>query len=144
MGEALSIRSAPAGAYDPAPARRARPTSCRDGGAGPFYITFLNRSRDTFLNGVAVGDGVLVSRIDGDGRVTNGPLVAIDASQGKPSELCWLQVTSDNLLVLATYFGYSTVSTYRLVEGRLNLLQDLANEAIPGDGPFRWGDHLFV
>jgi hypothetical protein len=30
------------------------------GGAGPFYITFLNRSRDTFLNGFAVGDGVLV------------------------------------------------------------------------------------
>ena len=74
----------------------------RDGGAGPFYITFLNRSRDTFLNGVAVGYGVLVSRIDGDGRVTRGPLVAIDTSQGKPSELCWLQVTSDNSLVLAT------------------------------------------
>ncbi|RXG85275.1 hypothetical protein EAV90_35530, partial [Bradyrhizobium vignae] len=29
------------------------------GGAGPFYIAFLNRSRDTFLNGFAVGDGVL-------------------------------------------------------------------------------------
>jgi 6-phosphogluconolactonase (cycloisomerase 2 family) len=87
---------------------------------------------------------VLVSRIDGDGRVTRGPLVAIDTSQGKPSELCWLQVTSDNSLVLATNFGYGTVSTYRLVEGRLSLLQDPANEAIPGDRNFRWGDHLFV
>ena len=67
---------------------------------------------------------MLVSRIDGDGRVTRGPLVAIDTSQGKPSELCWLQVTSDNSLVLATNFGYGTVSTYRLVEGRLSLLQD--------------------
>ena len=107
------------------------------GGAGPFYIAFLNRSRDTFLNGVAVGDGVLVSRIDGEGRVTNGPLVPIDTSLGKPSELCWLQVTSDNSLVLATNFGYGTVSTYRLAEGRLSLLQDPANEAIPGDGTFR-------
>ena len=107
------------------------------GGAGPFYIAFLNRSRDTFLNGVAVGDGVLVSRIDGEGRVTNGPLVPIDTSQGKPSELCWLQITSDNSLVLATNFGYGTVSTYRLAEGRLSLLQDPANEAIPGDGTFR-------
>ena len=107
------------------------------GGAGPFYIAFLNRSRDTFLNGVAVGDGVVVSRIDGEGRVTNGPLAPVDTSLGKPSELCWLQVTSDNSLVLATNFGYGTVSTYRLVEGRLNLLQDPANNAIPGDGTFR-------
>src|SRR5919106_1168251 len=107
------------------------------GGAGPFYITFLNRSRDTFLNGFAVGDGVLVSRIDVEGRVTNGPLAPIDTSLGKPSELCWLQVTSDNSLALATNFGYGTVSTYRLLESRLSLLQDPANNAIPGDGTFR-------
>jgi 6-phosphogluconolactonase (cycloisomerase 2 family) len=107
------------------------------GGGGPFYIAFLNRSRDTFLNGVAVGDGVLVSHIDGEGRVTNGPLTPIDTSLGKPSELCWLQVTSDNSLVLATNFGYGTVSTYRLAEGRLSLLQDPANNAISGDGTFR-------
>jgi 6-phosphogluconolactonase (cycloisomerase 2 family) len=107
------------------------------GGAGPFYIAFLNGSRDTFLNGLAVGDGVLASRIDGEGRVTNGPLAQIDTSPGKPSELCWLQVTSDNSLVLATNFGYGTVSTYRLVDGRLSLLQDPANNAIPGDGTFR-------
>jgi 6-phosphogluconolactonase (cycloisomerase 2 family) len=107
------------------------------GGAGPFYIAFLNRSRDAFMNGVAVGDGVAVSRIDDEGRVTNGPLVPVDTSLGKPSELCWLQVTSDDSLVLATNFGYGTVSTYRLAKGRLSLLQDPANEAIPGDGTFR-------
>src|SRR5205814_5618754 len=49
----------------------------------------------------------------------------------------WLQVTSDNSLVLATNFGYGTVSTYRLVQGRLSLLQDPANKAIPGNGTFR-------
>ncbi|MGY3618221.1 lactonase family protein [Bradyrhizobium sp. USDA 10063] len=107
------------------------------GGGGPFYIAFLNQSRDTFLNGVAAGDGVLVSHIDGRGRVTNGPLTPIDTSLGKPSELCWLQVTSDDSLVLATNFGYGTVSTYRLVAGRLSLLQDPANKPIPGDGTFR-------
>lgn len=107
------------------------------GGGGPFYISFLKGGRDTFLNGLAVGDGVLVSHIDGKGRVTNGPLIPIDTSLGKPSELCWLQVTSDNSLVLSTNFGYGTVSTYRLAEGRLSLLQDPANKAIPGDGTFR-------
>lgn len=107
------------------------------GGAGPFYIAFLHGSHDTFLNGVAVGDGVLMSRIDDEGHVTNGPLVPIDTSAGKPSELCWLQVTSDNSLVLATNFGYGTVSTYRLADGKLSLLQDPANKAIPGDGTFR-------
>ena len=78
-----------------------------------------------------------MSRIDDKGRTTNGSLVPIDTSLGKPSELCWLQVTSDNSLVLATNFGYGTVSTYRLADGRLSLLRDPANEAIPGDGTFR-------
>src|SRR3546814_296881 len=86
------------------------------GGAGPFYITFLHGSKDTFLNGVAVGDGVLMSRIDEKGHITNEPLVPIDTSAGKPSELCWLQVTSDNSVVLATNFGYGTVSSYRITE----------------------------
>lgn len=84
------------------------------GGAGPFYIAFLHGSEDTFANGLAVGDGVLLSRLDAQGRVANGPLVPIDTGAGKPSELCWLQVTSDNTIVLATNFGYGTVSSYRL------------------------------
>lgn len=107
------------------------------GGGGPFYVAFLHRSRDTFLNGFAVGDGVLVSRLDEKGRVANGPLAPIDTALGKPSELCWLQVTSDDSVVLATNFGYGTVSTYRLVDGHLKLLQDPANKAIAGDGTFR-------
>jgi 6-phosphogluconolactonase (cycloisomerase 2 family) len=113
------------------------PSFADAGGAGPFYITFLKQSRDTFLNGVAVGDGVLVSHLDDQGHVSNGSLVPIDTSLGKPSELCWLQVTSDNSVVIATNFGYGTVSTYRLTKGRLSLLQDPANTAIPGDGTFR-------
>ena len=46
-------------------------------------------------------------------------------------------MTSDNSVVLATNFGYGTVSTYRLEEGRLSILKDPANIAIPGDGTFR-------
>ena len=46
-------------------------------------------------------------------------------------------MTSDNSLVLATNFGYGTVSTYRLTEGHLSLLQDPANNRISGDGTFR-------
>jgi 6-phosphogluconolactonase (cycloisomerase 2 family) len=112
------------------------------GGAGPFYITFLQGSRDTFVNGFAVGDGVLIGQINAEGRVVNGPLVAINTSAGKPSELCWLQVTSDNRIVLATNFGFGTVSTYRIRDGRLSLLKDPANVAIPGDGTFRAVNNL--
>lgn len=113
------------------------------GGGGPFYIAFLHGRHDTFLNGFAVGDGVLMSHIDRKGKVTNGPLVPIDTSLGKPSELCWLQITSDNSLVLATNFGYGTVSTYRIKDGKLSLLQDPANQAIPGDSTFRAVNGLF-
>ena len=113
------------------------PSFADAGGGGPFYIAFLHGSNDTFLNGVAVGDGVLMSHIDETGKVTNGPLVQIDTSAGKPSELCWLQITSDNSVALATNFGYGTVSSYRIKDGNLSLLQDPANEAVPGDGTFR-------
>src|SRR5690348_15755275 len=44
---------------------------------------------------------------------------------------------SSVILALATNFGYGTVSACRLADGRLNLLRDPANEAIPGDGTFR-------
>lgn len=107
------------------------------GGAGPFYIAFLHDSRDTFVNGTAVGDGLVLSRLDREGRVTVGPLVPINTGAGKPSELCWLQITRDNGIVLATNFGYGTVSSYRLRDGRLSLLKDPAHAPVPGDGTFR-------
>lgn len=107
------------------------------GGGGPFYIAFLHGSNDMFLNGTAVGDGLVLSKLNPDGSVTNGPLVPIDTKLGKPSELCWLQITRDNRVILATNFGYSNVSSYKLENGRLSLFKDPASAEVPGDGKFR-------
>lgn len=118
------------------------PTFQDAGGAGPFYIAFLKGRPDTFLNGLAVSDGVVLSRIDAEGKVTSSAPVQIDTSAGKPSELCWLAITSDNTTVFATNFGYGTVSAYRLDGDNLQILKDPANTAIPGDGAFRAVNNL--
>ena len=112
------------------------------GGAGPFYIQFLHGSLDTFLNGHAVSDGVSIGRIDSEGRVTHDPVVAIDASAGAPSELCWLALSSDNRMVFATNFGLSNVSSYFIRDGKLTLAKDPACPAVPGDGEFRAVNNL--
>ena len=101
------------------------------GGAGPFFIAFLNRSRDTFLNGVAVGDGVVVSRIDDEGHATNGSLVSIDTSLGKPSELCWLSISPDDRIVYAANFGYSYVTSFFLEGNVLSVAKDPACPPVP-------------
>ena len=107
------------------------------GGAGPFFIVFLKGHPDTFLNGTAVGDGVVMSHFDSNGAVGNSLLVPVNTSVGKPSELCWLAVTSDNGTILGTNFGYGTVSSYMLADGKLRVAKDPASAAIPGDGTFR-------
>lgn len=90
-----------------------------------------------FLNGTAVGDGLVMSRIDREGRISAGELVTIETGAGKPSELCWLAIAPDNRMVFATNFGYSNISSYRIADGRLNIAKDPACDAIPGDGTFR-------
>ncbi len=107
------------------------------GGAGPFYILFLNKKPDTFLNGHAVSNGISMGRLDQQGRVNHDPVVAIDSSAGKPSELCWLVITSDDRIVLATNFGFSNVSSYIIEGGKLKLAKDPACPPVPGDGKFR-------
>ncbi len=114
-----------------------KPTFNDAGGAGPFYIAFLHGSSDVFLNGVAVGDGVVVSTLTKDGRVRNDPLVAINTSEGKPSELCWLAISPDNKLVYATNFGYSNISSYRIIDKKVKIAKDPASAKVPGDGTFK-------
>jgi DNA-binding beta-propeller fold protein YncE len=114
------------------------PASLQDGGgASPFYPAFLHNRPDTFVVGTAVGDGVLVASIDAEGRVTTGPVVQIDTSAGKPSELCWLAVSPDDRFVYATNFGYSNLCSYRLDGNLLSLAKDPACPKVPGDGSFR-------
>lgn len=107
------------------------------GGTGPFFTVFVNGSSDTFLNGMAASDGVTVSRLDQDGNITNSGVVAINSEAGKPSELCWLALKSDNTAVFATNFGLSNISSFKLDKGQLSILKDPACASVPGDGTFR-------
>jgi hypothetical protein len=106
-------------------------------GGVPFYFAFLNGRPDRFLIGEAVGDGLVMSSIDADGRIDIGPLVQIDTSAGKPSELCWLAISPDDRLVFTTNFGYSNISSYRIDGTELAIAKDPACSEVPGDGTFR-------
>jgi 6-phosphogluconolactonase (cycloisomerase 2 family) len=107
------------------------------GGGSPFYISFLRSRPDTFVIGQAVGDGCVLGTIDSNGKVEIGPLVTIDTSAGKPSELCWLAVSPDDKTVYATNFGYSNISSYRINGDGLEIAKDPACPRVPGDGTFR-------
>jgi 6-phosphogluconolactonase (cycloisomerase 2 family) len=114
------------------------PATFQDGKAGsPFYIAFLQGRPDTFVIGYAVGDGCAMGTIDGDGKISIGPLVKIDTSPGLPSELCWLAVSPDDRLVYAANFGYSYVSALRINGSRLEIAKDPACPKVPGDGTAR-------
>lgn len=112
------------------------------GGAAAFATAFLHGSNDTFVTAYAGGNGLTMGRISPSGEVTHSPLVAIDISKGMPSELCWIAITPDNKQVLATAFGYSTVSSYKIVDGTLQIAHDPAAPAVPGDGKFKALDML--
>jgi 6-phosphogluconolactonase (cycloisomerase 2 family) len=107
------------------------------GGAAPFYIAFLHGRPNTFINGIAAGNGVAMSSIDAAGRIGIGSLVPIDTSAGKPSELCWLAISPDNRSVFATSFGYSNISSYHINGAEVSIAKDPACPKVPGDGTFR-------
>lgn len=106
-------------------------------GGSPFYIAFLHNQPDTFVLGEAVGDGCVLGKIDAEGRISVGPVVPIDTSAGKPSELCWLSISPDDRTVYATNFGYSNISSYHLSGKGLEIARDPACPRVPGDGTFR-------
>ena len=103
------------------------------GGAVPFYIAFLHGRPDRFIIGTAIGDGCVMGSIDADGRISVGPLLPIDTSAGKPSELCWLTITPDDRLVFATNFGYSNISCYRIDGTELALVRRCQGQRHPYD-----------
>jgi 6-phosphogluconolactonase (cycloisomerase 2 family) len=106
-------------------------------GASPFYIAFLHGRPDTFLVGYAVSNGVAMGKIDANGKIRIGPLVQIDTSAGRPSELCWLCISPDDKTVYATNFGYSDLSSFRIEGDALHIAKDPACAKVPGDGTFR-------
>jgi 6-phosphogluconolactonase (cycloisomerase 2 family) len=110
----------------------------QDGGGGsPWNPAFLHHRPDHFIIGYAVGDGLAMATIDEDGTVTVGPIAPIDTSPGKPAELCWLAITSDDRMVFATIFGYGYVTSYRIDGNILSIAKDPACPKVPGDGTFR-------
>ncbi len=110
----------------------------QDGGGGsPWNPAFLHHRPDHFIIGYAVGDGLAMATIDEDGTVTVGPITQFDTSPGKPAELCWLAVTSDDRLVFGTIFGYGYVTSYRIDGNILSIAKDPACPKVPGDGTFR-------
>src|SRR5262245_61225436 len=106
-------------------------------GGSPFYIAFLHSQPNTFIIGQAVGDGCVMGTIDPDGKVSIGPLVTIDTSGGKPSELCWLAISPDDKIVYATNFGYSNISSFQVNGNGLEIAKDPACPKVRGDGSFR-------
>jgi hypothetical protein len=115
----------------------------QDGGGGsPWNVQFLRHRPDTFVLGYAVGDGVALGRIDEDGSLDIGPIAQIDTGPGKPAELCWLSVTSDDRLAFATIFGYGYVTSYRIDGNILSVAKDPACPKVPGDGTFRGLDGI--
>ncbi len=110
----------------------------QDGGGGsPWNIQFLHHRPDHFVLGYAVGDGLAMATLDEHGIVTTGPIVQIDTGGGKPSELCWLAVSSDDRMVFATNFGYGYVTSYHVEGNVLSIAKDPACPKVPGDGTFR-------
>jgi WD40 repeat protein len=107
------------------------------GGASPWFPLFLNHRPHQFLIGYAVADGLSLATLDSDGTVSTGPVVQIDTSAGKPTELCWLSVSPDDRTVFATHFGYSYISTFRIDGNVLSVAKDPACPKVPGDGRFR-------
>lgn len=110
----------------------------QDGGGGsPWNPQFLHRRPDHFVIGYAVGDGLAMATIDEEGNVTTGPITQIDTSPGKPAELCWLAISSDDRMAFATIFGYGYVVSYRIDGNILSIAKDPACPKVPGDGTFR-------
>jgi 6-phosphogluconolactonase (cycloisomerase 2 family) len=110
----------------------------QDGGGGsPFFPVFLNHRPDEFVIGYAVADGVALASLDEDGTVRTAPVVTIDTSGGKPSELCWASISPDDRWIFATNFGYSYLSTFRIEGNVITVAHDQACPKVRGDGTFR-------
>jgi hypothetical protein len=105
----------------------------QDGGGGsPWNVQFLRHRPDHFLLGYAVGDGVALGRIDEDGNLDIGPIVQVDSTWGRPSELCWVSLTPDDRLAFTANFGYGYVTSYRVDGNVLSIAKDPASARVPG------------
>jgi hypothetical protein len=107
----------------------------QDGGGGsPWFPLFLNHRPHQFVLGYAVADGLSLATLDSNGTVLTGPVVQIDTSRGKPSELCWLSISPDDRIVYAANFGSSYVTSFFLEGNVLSVAKDPACPRSPETG----------
>ena len=107
------------------------------GASSPWCPIFLHNRPDQFVIGYATADGLALATLDASGDVTTGPVVRADTSIGRPSELCWMQITPDDSLLFATMTGYGYVTSWHLDGNILSIAKDPACEKPAGDGTFR-------
>ena len=105
------------------------------GGKAAFFMRFLPGSSTQFINAFAASDGLAVASINKAGKVQTSALIPIDASEGMPSELCWIAISGDGKYVYTSNFGLSSVSIYSLNGTTLRLIKDHAVRE-EGNGEF--------
>lgn len=107
------------------------------GGRSPGSLRFLHHRPDRFIIGYALDDGLALARIDEEGAITAGPLVGIDTSMGRPSEVCSVAVSPDDRWVFAANRGYGYITSFRIEGNVLCMGKDPACSRVPGDGALR-------
>lgn len=108
------------------------------GGVEPFGLTFLNGSNDTFVNTLSDSSGVVLSKLDPDGKVTNSPLAKVDVSgapKGGPAETCWVALSPDNRFAYAANYGLSNLTSFAIENGTIRTAADNIGR-VTGDGKF--------
>jgi 6-phosphogluconolactonase (cycloisomerase 2 family) len=113
------------------------PTFYDGGGGSPWNPQFLHHRPDHFVVGYAVGDGVAMGRINSDGKIELGPIVPVDTSGGRPSELCWVSITPDDKFIFATNFGYGYITSFVVDGDVIRVASDPACPKVPGNGAWR-------
>lgn len=108
------------------------------GGPTPFSLTFLNGSKDTFVNTLAAGNGVVLSQLNSDGTIKNIGKSTIDLSLAPngPSETCWVTLSPDNKFAYSANFGLGTISSYKVTNNSIDVLES-ALHRMEGDGTYK-------
>jgi len=108
------------------------------GGPTPFSLSFLHGSNDTFVNTLAAGNGVVLSKLANDGTVTSSPIALVDISSAPkgPSETCWVSISPDNKHAFATNFGLGTLSSFN-IRGDMITTANGSLGKVKGDGKFK-------
>lgn len=110
------------------------------GGPTPFSLAFLHGSTNTFVNTLAAGNGVVLSTLGADGRISSSPVANVDlsAAPNGPSETCWVSLSADNRYAYATNFGFGNITSFAIDNGTIRTAASNQGH-VAGDGTYRSG-----